>query len=424
MAAPLLLLLSISCAVPPALLDPMGARAAALQRMIDAASSSSSSRLIELDGIYNFSARSLLLQKCHNLTLRGTGPATTTLLFAADTGEDIDPGVNATNCTDSALSQLSIDYSPKPKTCMCFSRKVDGKPPYPSWRPAPEPGCPPASRGITLHFQSCARMLVEDVTLHAAPFMAVTSFNGEGGHVLRRLRFAPNTAGQVWVSGKDAIHESDVRRGMTVEDSEIGYVNDDFFNFHSTLLVVFRCNATTDSSSSSSSSMTSCLVINPHIEYDHYSHGGRDTLYATNSLLEGARAGDALTFVPMATAAAAAAAAASPYYQRRLASGVLTALPQRIDDPTILQAAAAFAKQTAVEQPNHTLPFVQGGNVDVWRIEVSLSGAGEQKLASSSSRYGVSKSSISRFITCIMRAFVLLLVIPCAVIHSSSSSSS
>ena len=47
-----------------------------------------------------------------------------------------------------------------------------------------------------------------------------------------------------------------------------------------------------------------------------------------------------------------------------------------------------------------------------------------EQLHTSSSRYGVSKSSLSRFIPCIMRAIVLLLVIPCAAIHSSSSSSS
>jgi len=53
--------------------------------------------------------------------------------------------------------------------------------------------------------------------------MAVTSFNGDGGHRLRRVRFEPNEPGQALVAEKDGIHEADVRRGITVEDSTIGF---------------------------------------------------------------------------------------------------------------------------------------------------------------------------------------------------------
>jgi hypothetical protein len=67
---------------------------------------------------------------------------------------------------------------------------------------------------------------------------------------------------QVWVAGKDAIHESDVRVGITVEECEIGYVNDDFFNLHSTMLVVMSC--VRDGSGSSGGNLR-CLVINPHV---------------------------------------------------------------------------------------------------------------------------------------------------------------
>ena len=168
--------------------DPTGTRARALQRQVDVACSSgrqgSSSGgghagggvTIRLDGEYNFSAHSLLLDGCVGLSLLGSGPATTTLLFIADTGADlIDPGINVTNSHRSKLQMFSIDYHPKPRTCMCFSRKTDGGKPYPPWRPAPLPGCPPASTGITLHFQNSSSMLAEDVTLHAAPFMAITS---------------------------------------------------------------------------------------------------------------------------------------------------------------------------------------------------------------------------------------------------------
>jgi hypothetical protein len=78
-----------------------------------------------------------------------------------------------------------------------------------------------------------SQTVVEDVALHAAPYMAITSFNGEGGHTLRRVRFEPNEPGQLLVAEKDGIHESDVRRGITVEDSTVGFLNDDFFNVYS-----------------------------------------------------------------------------------------------------------------------------------------------------------------------------------------------
>ena len=59
---------------------------------------------------------------------------------------------------------------------------------------------------------------------------------------------------------------------------------DDFFNIHTTLLVVLECTAAT----------RSCLVVNPHVE-----SGKIDTTYSMNSLLEAARPGDRLSFVPM-----------------------------------------------------------------------------------------------------------------------------
>ena len=156
--------------------DPTGTRARALQRQVDAAPSGGT---IRLHGQYNFSARSLVLDGRANLSLLGSGPDSTTLVFRADTGGDIDPGVNITNSERCGLSRLSIDYSPKPRTCFCFSRATSGTPPFPPWRPQPDPACPPAAKGITLHFQNSSSILVEDVTLHAAPFMAVTSFNGK-----------------------------------------------------------------------------------------------------------------------------------------------------------------------------------------------------------------------------------------------------
>lgn len=52
---------------------------------------------------------------------------------------------------------------------------------------------PPATMqvktGSTLNLLNCTRVLAEDVTIRAAPYMAVTAWNGGGAHVFRRLIF-------------------------------------------------------------------------------------------------------------------------------------------------------------------------------------------------------------------------------------------
>ena len=108
-----------------------------------------------------------------------------------------------------------------------------------------------------MHFFNSSRMTAQDVKIHAAPYMAVTSFvswrlpllpcdgsavlylpsdaftarpllkcqlrsqNGEGGHVLQRVIFEPNEPGQLFVSERDGVHESDVRSGISILQSRI-----------------------------------------------------------------------------------------------------------------------------------------------------------------------------------------------------------
>ena len=118
-------------------------------------------------------------------------------------------GVNATNCAYSTIKQLSIDYSPKPPSLFCFNSGTN---------PSSNVTCNGAEGplGITLHFFNSTRMTAEDVTIHAAPYMAVTSFNGGGGHVLRRVSFERNEPNQLFVSERDGVHESDVRAGISI----------------------------------------------------------------------------------------------------------------------------------------------------------------------------------------------------------------
>ena len=168
-------------------------------------------------------------------------------------------GVNSFSCPTATACQASCAGN---STCVgatwmggsrpaCYMLAAldytDPEPGFSSWSRVPvawwaPPPCPPVSGpGITLHMFNSSDTLVEDLTIHAAPYMAITSFNGDGGHVLRRVSFVPNEEGQMFVAERDGVHESDVRRGITLEDSTIGYLGDDFMNLHSTMLVVFHC---------------------------------------------------------------------------------------------------------------------------------------------------------------------------------------
>jgi hypothetical protein len=199
---------------------------------------------ILLDGVYNFSDRSFGVAGADQLSLVGTGPQSTQLVFrGAPFAGFTHPGVNFSSSRQSVLRGASIDYIPKPPGTMC------------DFRASRDPHCGMSGPGITLGFYNCSQMLAEDVTIHAAPYMGVTSLNGDGGHVLRRLRFEKNVPGQVFVAERDGLHESDVRVGLLLEDSDVGGLGDDFFNAHNTLLVVLRCEA----------GLSTCIVINPHV---------------------------------------------------------------------------------------------------------------------------------------------------------------
>ncbi len=234
---------------------------------------------------------------------------------------------------------------------------TDPEPGFSSWSRVPVvhtlgPCPPPSGPGITLHMFNSSDTLVEDLTIHAAPYMAITSFNGDGGHVLRRVSFVPNEEGQMFVAERDGVHESDVRRGITLEDSTIGYLNDDFMNIHATMLVVLRC------------SSASCLMINPHVE------GGTvlDTTYAMNSLLEGARAGDTMSFFPLLTTGETKPDKLTPLVDRMVIETV-----SREGDAAVLQEASDFAIALFNNASNGVMHFAgpmgpDGHVVDVWSV--------------------------------------------------------
>ena len=74
---------------------------------------------------------------------------------------------------------------------------------------------------------------------------------------------------------------------------------------------------------SSQADRRSCIVVDPHVE-----QGKPDTTYSMNSLLEAARPGDKLSFVPMRKKAA-------PGRLQRLARAVLRSASRIEHDPAI-----------------------------------------------------------------------------------------
>eukprot|EP00040_Diaphanoeca_grandis_P007915 m.42899 g.42899 ORF g.42899 m.42899 type:complete len:452 (-) comp19248_c0_seq1:217-1572(-) len=318
--------------------DLTGERAIALQKEVDAAILVGKPVTIHIDGTYNFSSSSLCLTRCDAISLVGSGVASTTLLFdgVKKTKNGI-AGVNFTDCSQSSLQSLSIDYDPKPVGLFCNARKT--------------PACTPTGPGITIHMFNSSAIVVEDVTIFAAPYMAITSFNGRGGHTIRRVNFEMNAPGQIFVAERDGVHESDVRVGIRVEHCRIAHLNDDFFNVHNTLLVVAWCDPPTVSYN------WSCIVINPHVESNFL-----DTTYGTNSLLGGATAGDALVIVPMITANESMPSKLKPLGGASLLSA------SRVSDEQTIALARAFANQTHADNSKKVMIFDR--TIDVWQIGI------------------------------------------------------
>ena len=246
-AVPLLLALlagatPLSRSHPPMPMAPI--TAAQLQQQVDAAIANGSPSVDVPGGAYLFNASGgtdFLVMGASQLRIRALAPVT--LWFAGGAG---------INLTDSTDVQLVGSGDRQPAWILDYD--------------------PPATHqvitGSTLNLLNCTRVLAEDVTIRAAPYMAVTAWNGGGAHVFRRLIFE-KLPGRAKVGLRDATHFSDQRVGPTIEDSVIGFTGDDFFNVHSTLMLVLKCET-----------KTSCLVVNPHL-FD----APRNTAYGTNSVM-------------------------------------------------------------------------------------------------------------------------------------------
>ena len=87
-------------------------------------------------------------------------------------------------------------------------------------------------------FAGCANVLVEDVTVHAVPGMAVIGFASRD-LTIRRIKVVPAAGG--WMSATaDAMHFNACRGRVTVEDSEFAGMGDDAINIHAMYGLVTR----------------------------------------------------------------------------------------------------------------------------------------------------------------------------------------
>ena len=138
------------------------------------------------------------------LRIRALGRVT--LWFAGSAGVNITDSTDVQLVGDGDVGAWTLDYEPPP-----VKQELAGS---------------------TLNLLNCTRVLAEDVTIRAAPYMAVTAWNGGGAHVFRRLTFGPPKPGATrgLVGLRDAMHFSDQRIGPTIVDSVIGFTGDDFFN--------------------------------------------------------------------------------------------------------------------------------------------------------------------------------------------------
>eukprot|EP00040_Diaphanoeca_grandis_P015858 m.81458 g.81458 ORF g.81458 m.81458 type:complete len:461 (+) comp25420_c0_seq1:117-1499(+) len=288
-----------------------------LQAQVDAAIINHDAEFVIPPGEYNFTANNFNIANAQDLRIVGDG----VLLWFGGTS-----GVNISNCDRVNVSGLAINYY----------NPVHGR-----------RGVP----GITYNLLNSSDVISEDITIFKAPFFSVTAFNGGGGHVFRRFYLPNDTA--VDPTGKptdpfphqrDTFHFTDLRRGVTLEDSYAAAFGDDFFNSHNTLMLVLE-----------KDSPTSLLMINPHVQNVQK---GRNTVYGTNCVLENLRLGDSMHFFGFPSA---------DFIPKPLSgSCVVQANPDQITNVSVLAQAKALA---AVISKNYSTVGFDAS--DVWRVRFS-----------------------------------------------------
>jgi hypothetical protein len=96
-------------------------------------------------------------------------------------------------------------------------------------------------RGFTWYSYNSSGVTADGVTIHAGGNMGFLESMGDGGHVYRNVSIVrkPGSTGLMALNA-DGFHSMSVRRGPTLEDSEISFTGDDHLNIHASMLVVCK----------------------------------------------------------------------------------------------------------------------------------------------------------------------------------------
>jgi hypothetical protein len=312
-----------------------------LQEALDAAIERGDPTFFITGGLYRFANNtSFLVHGAARLSI--LAPASVQLVFSGSAG------VSFVNSSDVSIGNVTIDYDPPP------TQKLSS---------------------ITYALVNCSNVVSENITIRAAPFMAVSAFGGEGNHTFRRLHFEPHTQ-SVLVSQADAVHFSDLRTGPTFEDCSIGHCGDDFFNFKTTIHLLLQCD-----------SPCSCVIVNPHVS------GEQPIPFGGNSVLATVRAGDHFSFfgwpqsdmiMPLLAGRGSSGGDGNggerPNNTREKDGGVQVLTRSRLlpaSEPA-LEAAAALLEKSLVgsgwpwtKWTNQTMPF---SATELWRVTFAAPG--------------------------------------------------
>ena len=225
-------------------------------------------------------------------------------------------------------------------------------------------------QGYTVLVHNSSRCVVENITLYAASFMAVTEFDGKGSNrysdlrVVRRnvtsasqlcattrkqpghLRSPASAGGRLCLgmvaSNADIFHSSGVQRGPTLERCEFTVAMDDYLNIHSRAQLLVSRRASGPS--------TELLILDGRLTRDRGMHD--DFPYGTVETMPNAAVGDELSFFSPAQGTL-----------KKLGTAKITAVRRTADAGQITQAKAAVAKANA--GPNSTKAYPALMAVDV-----------------------------------------------------------
>ena len=318
-------------AFPSAPPDPA---AAALQHSLTNAIASGLPSVTIEGGNYNFGDSNLNIFGARGLAI--LAPDRVILWFGPSSG------VNITNSEDISLGNWTIDSGhhngdAERREFERIARVEEGGPVDRSTEAI-----------VTLNLLNCTRVSISDVSIHRGDNMILTAFNGGGAHKLTRVKFEPTLRGQT----RDAIHFSDQRVGPTIVDSVIGHTGDDFFNIHTTLMVVVRCEE------------RACVMVNPHMEGPQM----MNTIYHTNCVLHDLVPGDdQMSFYSWPTASFATT--------RYPGASLTVARRERVTDEALLAEALSLVPEISETALVHNPVSLNGSRSmpfeawDVWRVE-------------------------------------------------------